>query len=146
MICILLLRAGKLQEAMKEYQKAVELNLIKITWCFIVTSEIFWLHLVIIMRHLFSIIKPYLFNLKMLLYTLISAIILLRQAKTDDALNHFRKAIKLQPEFADANYKLALILEQKGLIEEANRHYLEAIRINHLYKNIKKENANNENE
>jgi Tfp pilus assembly protein PilF len=43
----------------------------------------------------------------------------------------------LQPEYANAHYQLALILQKKGLIEEADQHYQEAIRINPEFKDKK---------
>jgi Flp pilus assembly protein TadD len=55
--------------------------------------------------------------------------LLLQQEKTDDALNHFQEAVKIQSQYAKAHYQLSLILKQKGRTEEANRHYQEAIRL-----------------
>jgi superkiller protein 3 len=55
--------------------------------------------------------------------------ILLRQGKTDDALNYFKEVIRLQPNNAKAHYQLSLILKQKGFTEEANRHYQKAVQL-----------------
>jgi tetratricopeptide (TPR) repeat protein len=136
-LCILFLKAGKVQDAMKEYKKAVELNLNKDNlelhnnFGNILATQGHYDE-AIIQYNQALLIQPHdavvHFNL---------ALILLRQGKTDDALNHLREVIRLQPDNAKAHYQLALILKQKGLTEEANRHYQGAIRINPGYKDYK---------
>ena len=137
-LCILFLKAGKVQDAMKEYQKAVELNLNKDNlelhnnFGNILATQGHYDE-AIIQYNQALLIQPHdaivHFNL---------AILLLRQQKTDDALNHLREVIRLQPDNAKAHYQLELILKQKGLTEEANRHYQEAIRLTLDMKDHKK--------
>lgn len=47
--------------------------------------------------------------------------------KLDKAIQHFQKAIEIEPEFAEAHYNLGIILRQKGKIEVAKEHFLSAI-------------------
>jgi Tfp pilus assembly protein PilF len=56
------------------------------------------------------------------------------QGKVDEAEKHFREALRLHPEYANAHFYLAKILKKKGLLREADLHYREAIRINPEYK------------
>jgi Tfp pilus assembly protein PilF len=58
--------------------------------------------------------------------------VLMRQKKTDEALEYFQKAIILHPQYARAHYQLAILFKQKGQIEESNSHYQEAMRIKAL--------------
>jgi len=137
-LCILLLKAGKVQDAMKEYRKAVELSSnednLEFHYNFgnILAAQGYYDEAIIQYNQVLRI-QPHNavvhFNL---------AILLLRQEKTDDALNHFQEAIKIQPQYAKAHYQLSLILKQKGLTEEANRHYQEAIRLTLDMKDHKK--------
>ncbi len=46
-----------------------------------------------------------------------------------NAQEHLEKAIKIQPEFADAHYELALILKDKGENDRSREHFLKAIKI-----------------
>ena len=45
----------------------------------------------------------------------------------DKAVKHFRKAIEIEPEFAEAHYNLGILLRQKGKVEVAKEHFLSAI-------------------
>ena len=63
--------------------------------------------------------------------------LLMSQGKNMEAIKHFREAIRLEPEYANAHFYLAKILKQKGLEAEANYHYQEALSINPEYKDSK---------
>jgi tetratricopeptide (TPR) repeat protein len=128
-LCILFLKAGKVQDAMKEYRKAVEFNSNK---------NNFELHynfgnILATQGHYDEAIIQYNQVLRIQPHNAVVhfnlAILLLQQEKKDDALNHFQEAVKIQPQYAKAHYQLSLILKQKGRTEEANRHYQEAIRL-----------------
>ena len=138
-LCILFLKAGNVRDAMKEYQKAVELNLNKDNLDLhnnfgnILATQGHYDE-AIIQYNQALLIQPH----DAVVHSNL-ALILLRQGKTDDALNHFREVIRLQPDNAKAHYQIALILKQKGLTEEANRHYQGPIRINPEYRDYKEE-------
>jgi Flp pilus assembly protein TadD len=51
------------------------------------------------------------------------------QDELDQAIDHFRQAVRLQPEFAEAHESLAQALVQQGRKEDAVHHYNEALRI-----------------
>jgi tetratricopeptide (TPR) repeat protein len=128
-LSILFLKAGKVQDAMKEYRKAVEFNSNK---------NNFELHynfgnILATQGHYDEAIIQYNQVLRIQPHNAVVhfnlAILLLQQEKKDDALNHFQEAVKIQPQYAKAHYQLSLILKQKGRTEEANRHYQEAIRL-----------------
>jgi tetratricopeptide (TPR) repeat protein len=137
-LCILLLRAGKVEDAMKIYSKAVELNSNKDN----LELQYNFGNVLAMQGHYADAIIHYAQALRIQPQNAVAhnnlAILLLREGKTDDALKHFREAVRLQPKFASAHYQLALILKQKGLIEEADHHYREAICINSEYKDIEK--------
>ena len=46
-----------------------------------------------------------------------------------NAQEHLEKAIKINPEFADAHYELALILKDKKDYENSKKHFLKTIKI-----------------
>jgi tetratricopeptide (TPR) repeat protein len=54
---------------------------------------------------------------------------LARQNQFDDAVGHFRQAIRLTPAFAEAHGNLATALQIQGKLEEAIQHYQEATRL-----------------
>jgi Flp pilus assembly protein TadD len=56
-----------------------------------------------------------------------------RMGHTNDALNEFRRVIKLQPRFGLAHLGLGQILEQQGHIPEAEQHYRLAMQ-NRIYR------------
>ena len=134
---VLLLQEGKAEDGLKEYRKAIELNLNKNNWELhynfgnALATQGYYEGAVIQYNQVLRIQPRNAFVHNNL------AMVLLRQGKIDDALNHFREAVKLQPQYADAHYQLALILKQKGMTEEANRHYQDAMRINLEFKNRK---------
>jgi len=137
-LCILFLKTGKVQDAMKEYRKAIELNSNK---------DNLELHynignILATQGHYDEAIIQYNQVLRMQPHNAVVhfnlAILLLRQGRKDDALNHFQEVIRLQPDNAKAHYQLSLILKQKGMTEEANRHYQEAIRLTQEMQDHKK--------
>jgi Flp pilus assembly protein TadD len=46
-----------------------------------------------------------------------------------EAVTRLREAVRLQPDFVDAHFELALALQSLGQTEEANQHFLEAKRL-----------------
>ena len=126
---VLLLQAGKAEEAMKEYRRAVELDCNKDNGAL----HYDFAKALATQGHYDEAIIQY--NQVLLIQPRNDvahnnlALLLLQKGKTDDALNHFQEAIRLQPKYAKAHYQLSLILKQKGLTEEASRHYQEAIRL-----------------
>ncbi|MBW2570157.1 MAG: tetratricopeptide repeat protein [Deltaproteobacteria bacterium] len=55
------------------------------------------------------------------------------QGNTDEALEHYDKALVINPEDWDAHYKLGGILIKQEKINEALSHFAEVIRINPDY-------------
>jgi tetratricopeptide (TPR) repeat protein len=55
--------------------------------------------------------------------------VLLQSAQTDRAMEHFRRAIELQPDYAEAHANLGAALLESGRCEKAIEHYEEAIRL-----------------
>ena len=45
----------------------------------------------------------------------------------DEAVAHYRKAVELKPDFAEAHYSLGMVLQQQGKIDEAIVHYRKAL-------------------
>jgi tetratricopeptide (TPR) repeat protein len=52
---------------------------------------------------------------------------LARKGLTDEAMEHYRKAVQLRADFADAHFNLASLLAEKGQIAEAIAEYEKAI-------------------
>jgi tetratricopeptide (TPR) repeat protein len=50
-----------------------------------------------------------------------------RLERLDEAARHYRKAIKLKPDYAEAYHSLGLILKVHGHFDEAAKHYLRAV-------------------
>ena len=44
-----------------------------------------------------------------------------------EAIDHLQQAIKINPEFANAHYQLALLLDKKNDYKKAKSHYLKSI-------------------
>lgn len=55
---------------------------------------------------------------------------LFREGNVDQAIRHYREAVKIKPDFDDGHDKLGRALSYKGLHAEAVQHYQQAIRIN----------------
>lgn len=55
---------------------------------------------------------------------------LFREGNVDQAIRHYREALKIKPDFDDGHDKLGRALSYKGLHAEAIQHYQQAIRIN----------------
>ena len=51
------------------------------------------------------------------------------EGMTEEAIDHYKMAIKLKPDFADAHYNLGNTLLNKGRTSEAISHYKMAIKI-----------------
>ncbi len=52
-----------------------------------------------------------------------------RQGMLDEAIQHFKKAVELDPGYADAHANLAKILQKQGHLEEATAHFFYAMNI-----------------
>ncbi len=70
-------------------------------------------------------------------------IALFDQGRLEDAVHHFREAIRIKPDHVDAHLKLGNALEAQGKLEEAIHHYSETLRIkpDHVDAHIKLGNA-----
>lgn len=53
--------------------------------------------------------------------------------KIDKAIEHFQKAIEIDPEFGEAHYNLGGLLRQKGRMDEAVGHFEQALKIKQDY-------------
>ncbi len=51
------------------------------------------------------------------------------QGKIEEAIAHYREAIRIKPNYLDAHYNLGVNLTKQGRYEEAMDHYREALRI-----------------
>jgi Tfp pilus assembly protein PilF len=51
------------------------------------------------------------------------------QGKFDEAIAHYRQALKIYPDYANAHNNLALALQSEGRIDEAINHYLCSLRL-----------------
>jgi predicted negative regulator of RcsB-dependent stress response len=105
---VLLRQAGKAEEALKEYRKAVELNLNKNN----LELHYNFGNALAMQGHYDEAVIQYNQALRIQPRNAFVhndlAMVLLRQGKTDDALNHFREAVKLQPRNENAHYQLLI--------------------------------------
>jgi tetratricopeptide (TPR) repeat protein len=53
----------------------------------------------------------------------------------EEAITHYREALRIQPDYAEAHYSLANALARQGELEEAELHYQEAVRIRPALRN-----------
>ena len=58
---------------------------------------------------------------------------LLRGGRAEEAIAHYREALRINPAFSEAHNNLGVALRQKGQSDEAIAHYREALRINPAY-------------
>jgi tetratricopeptide (TPR) repeat protein len=49
--------------------------------------------------------------------------------RIQDAIGHYELALRLKPDFAEAQYNLAVALEQAGRVQEAIGHYQQALHL-----------------
>ena len=54
---------------------------------------------------------------------------LVGRGQVDEAIDHYRKALEIQPEFVEAHYNLGLALAGCGQVDEAIAHYQKAVEI-----------------
>jgi tetratricopeptide (TPR) repeat protein len=52
------------------------------------------------------------------------------RGETDQAMNHYRQAIELRPDYAEAHYNLGRLLAEKGGFNDAVNHYEAALALN----------------
>jgi protein O-mannosyl-transferase len=57
-------------------------------------------------------------------------IVLSGQGEADQAIEHYRQAVALRPEYAEAHYNLARLLVERGQLNDAIAHYERAAAIN----------------
>jgi protein O-mannosyl-transferase len=57
-------------------------------------------------------------------------IVLSEQGETDQAIDHYRNAVALRPDYADAHYNLGRLLVEQGHLDDAIVHYEKAVAIN----------------
>src|SRR6516225_5757205 len=53
-----------------------------------------------------------------------------RGSWTNDAVAQYKKTLEINPNYAQANYNLGLVLFQKGQLDDAIAHYQKAVKIN----------------
>jgi tetratricopeptide (TPR) repeat protein len=58
---------------------------------------------------------------------------LLQKGSVDEAIAHFQKALQINPDYADAHNNLGYALLQKGSVDEAIAHFQKALQINPDY-------------
>ncbi len=58
---------------------------------------------------------------------------LAERGKLDEAIVHYRQAIRLRPDYAKVHYNLGLALDEQGKLEETILHYNEALRLKPVY-------------
>jgi tetratricopeptide (TPR) repeat protein len=58
---------------------------------------------------------------------------LMKQGKLEEAIQNFKKAIEINPNYDKAYNNLALALRQQGKLEEAIQNFRKAIEINPNY-------------
>jgi len=56
-----------------------------------------------------------------------------REGRSDDAIAHFREALRINPDHAEAHNNLGVALEKVGRTDEAITHYTEALRLRPNY-------------
>ena len=56
--------------------------------------------------------------------------LLRKNGKFDDALAAAKRSVKLSPQDAEAQYNLGLIQQEIGILEEAEKSYIQAIELN----------------
>ncbi len=57
-------------------------------------------------------------------------IVLSEQGETDQAIDHYRQAVTLRSDYAEAHYNLGRLLVEQGRLDEAIDHYEKAVEIN----------------
>ena len=57
-------------------------------------------------------------------------IVLSEQGETDQAIDHYRQAVTLRSDYAEAHYNLGRLLVEQGRLDEAIAHYEKAVEIN----------------
>ena len=57
-------------------------------------------------------------------------IALSEQGQTEEAIDHYRQAVALRPDYAEAHYNLGRLLVEQGQLDDAVAHYERAVAIN----------------
>jgi tetratricopeptide (TPR) repeat protein len=84
-------------------------------------SETLW-------RHVFAIAERSHFKSSVAHYSVGN--IALNRGNLEEAIDHFRQALQIDPDYAEAHGNLGNALLERGALEEALEHYREALRIN----------------
>jgi len=56
-------------------------------------------------------------------------IALVAEGKNEEAISHYKMAIKLNPNYTNAHYNLGIVLVQKGEMKEAVHHFRETLKL-----------------
>ena len=51
------------------------------------------------------------------------------RGQVDEAIAHYRKALEIKPDYAEAHYNLGIALAGRGQVDEAIAHYRKALEI-----------------
>jgi len=86
-----------------------------------------WKNSITIFKHAIRVTDKKYPNFASIHYNL--GIALVAEGKNEEAISHYKMAIKINPDYAQAHYNLGNALVAEGKIEEAITHYKEAIRI-----------------
>ena len=54
---------------------------------------------------------------------------LTKQGKFDDAIRHYREALRIDPEYRSARHSVGFALARKGKLKDAEAHFKEALLI-----------------
>ena len=58
---------------------------------------------------------------------------LAERGRIDEAIEHYRKALDIEPDYAEAHNNLGIALADRGRIDEAMEHYRKALEIDPDY-------------
>jgi protein O-mannosyl-transferase len=60
-------------------------------------------------------------------------VVLVGREELEEAISHYREALRIYPAYAEAHNNLGVALRERGELEDAIQHYHEALRINPAY-------------
>jgi protein O-mannosyl-transferase len=60
-------------------------------------------------------------------------VVLVGREELEEAISHYREALRIYPAYAEAHNNLGVALRERGELEDAIQHYREALRINPAY-------------
>jgi tetratricopeptide (TPR) repeat protein len=56
-------------------------------------------------------------------------LVLVGRGRVDEAITHYRQALKIKPDYALAHYNLGTVLAQQGRVDEAIAHYQQSLKL-----------------